>query len=120
MGKFVCNGAQLKCNQGKAPCVLVVVDPTRPKIQGKLMANIMDNSLANISPFGICTSPSNPAVAATGQAPCTPLIVAPWSPGAKAMIGGSPGLLDDCKCLCTLGGQITVNNPGNNCPAKGE
>ena len=43
MGKFVCAGAMLQCSMGAAPTMLNVIDPTRPKVQGKPMANIMDN-----------------------------------------------------------------------------
>ena len=84
--------------------------------------------MMNILPFGMCQSPSNPTVAAATAAamgtltpmPCVPAIVAPWVPGGKEMIANLPALLDNCKCMCMWGGQISVNMPGNVCLAEGK
>ena len=129
MGKFVCAGAMLKCTFGIAPSPLMVVDPMRPKVQMKPIANIMDNKpMVNIMPFGMCQSLSNPTVASATAAalgvltpmPCIPFVVAPWFPGGKEMISNMPALLDNCKCMCNWGGQICVTMPGNVCLAEGK
>ncbi len=129
MGKFVCTGALLKCSFGVAPSAFMVIDPMRPKVQMKPMANIMDNKpMVNIMPFGMCQSMANPQVAAATAAasgvltpmPCIPVIAAPWMPGGKEMISNFPALLDNCKCMCNWGGNIAVNMPGNFCLAEGK
>ena len=128
MGKFVTNTALLTCNQGMAPSQLSVVGP-RPKCGGQAMANTMDFApMLNIKPFGMCRSLANPQVAsATAPAagvltpmPCIPNIVAPWSPGGKEKVAMFPALLDNSKCNCLWGGQISVSFVGNVAPAKGE
>ena len=64
MPKYVCMGATLKCTFGMTPSTLMVTVPLRPMIQNKPKATIMDFvPLANILPFGMCQSPSNPTVA---------------------------------------------------------
>ncbi len=129
MGKFVCTGAMLQCSFGLAPSTLSIIDPMRPKVQNKPMGNIMDNKpMVNIAPFGMCQSMANPQVASATAAacgvltpmPCVPVIVAPWAPGGKAMISNMPALLDNCKCMCSWGGNISVTMPGNVCPAEGK
>jgi len=121
MGKYVCMGATLQCNFGMAPGQLLVTDPTRPLLQNKPAANIMDNKpMANIASFGMCQSMSNPQVASATAAamgtltpmPCTPVITAPWNPGGKAKVANMPALLDNGRLMCAYGGQITIQNPG--------
>jgi hypothetical protein len=75
----------------------------------------------NIPPFGMCASPSNPAVAAATAAasgvltpqPCTPLPAGAWAPGSTTTsVNGVPCLLTTSKCACSLGGVISVAVPG--------
>jgi hypothetical protein len=85
-------------------------------------ANIMDNKpLAEIMPFGVCSSIANPAVAAATAAalgaltpmPCVPVIPAPWVPGAPTvLIANMPALDNNSKLMCAWGGVIQVANPG--------
>lgn len=120
----------LQCSFGMAPSPLTVIDPTRPKIGGQPMANIMDNKpMVNIKPFGMCQSMANPTVASATAAamgvltpmPCMPVIAAPWAPGAPvAKLGKMPFLYDNHKCMCNWGGVISINNPGNVCKAEGK
>ena len=129
MGQFVCAGAMLKCSFGITPSPFMVVDPMRPLVQNKPIGNIMDiKPMVNIMPFGMCQTMSNPTVAAATAAawgvltpmPCVPVTAAPWMPGGKEMISNFPALLDNCKCMCAWGGQITVTMPGNFCMASGK
>jgi hypothetical protein len=72
--------------------------------------------MANIPTFGMCGTPSNPAVAAAmgAPAPCVPVVVSPWTPGAtKVMINNQPALHQGCQAMCTWGGVITISSPGN-------
>lgn len=129
MGKFVTQGAILQCSFGMAPSSLVVMDPMRPKCQNLPMANIGDSKqMMNILPFGMCQSMANPQVAAATAAamgvltpmPCIPVIPAPWVPGGKEMISNMPALLDNCKCMCAYGGNISITFPGNAALAQGK
>jgi hypothetical protein len=87
-------------------------------------ANIMDHKPGlNILPFGMCTCPANPAVAAATAAalgtptpaPCVPMTMAPWVPGAVSppvILGNQPALDNISKVICTWGGVIEVVSPG--------
>ncbi len=121
MGQFVCQGAMLQCSFGIAPSTFSVIDPSRPKCMNMAIGNIMDNKpMVNIPSFGMCQSMANPSVAsATASAmgvltpmPCTPVITAPWAPGAQVKMSNFPALLDNAKCMCNWGGQISVTMPG--------
>ena len=119
MGQFVCAGAMLQCTFGMAPGSFMVVDPTRPLVQNMPMANIMDNiPMTNIMPFGMCQSMANPTVASATAAamgvltpmPCTPVIPAPWVPGAPTvLVCGKPLLNNSSKLMCAYGGVIQIN-----------
>lgn len=129
MGQFVCAGAMMQCTFGMAPSSLMVIDPTRPLIQNKPMANIMDNKpMVNIMPFGMCQSMANPTVASATAAamgvltpmPCIPVTIAPWAPPGQVKIANMPALINNAKCMCSWGGQISITMPGNVCPAQGK
>jgi hypothetical protein len=113
--------ATLQCSFGLAPSVLSVLPISRVTIEGRPAANIGDAlPAANIPPFGMCTTLSNPSVAAATSAalgvltpmPCIPVTTA-WVPGAaQTLIGGKPGLSSTSKCTCSWGGIIQIVNPG--------
>ncbi len=127
MAMQVCMGAVLQCSFGTAPSVLVVT----PENMVSTMtpdANIMDHKpMKNIMPFLMCTTQSNPAVAAATSAattaaagvytptpaPCIPATAAPWTPGAATvLIANQPALNDTSTLTCSYGGTITVKQPG--------
>lgn len=112
----VAGTAMCQCTMGKVPVPLNATSSPTVLIEGKPAATIMDkNPMANISPFGMCSSPANPAVAAAGGTPmpCTPVIAAPWMPGQpKVLIKGKPALTNSCKCICNFGGVVSITNPG--------
>jgi hypothetical protein len=117
----VCMGATLQCSFGAAPSSLVVL-PTNRTLTGTPAATIMDHvPLVNILPFGMCSSPANPTVAAATAAalgvltpmPCVPATAAPWVVGAPTvLIGNMPALNNTSKLICNWGGVIQVVNPG--------
>jgi hypothetical protein len=122
MGVLVVAGANLMCSFGVAPSALNVLPVNKILGGGPPAANIMDNKpMVNIPPFGMCTSPSNPMVAAATAAamgvltpmPCVPAIAAPWVPGSPTvMVGTAPALNNSSKCMCNWGGVIQILVPG--------
>lgn len=121
MGIQVCMGATLQCSFGAAPSSLVVL-PANRVLTTTPAATIMDNApLVNIMPFGMCSSPANPTVAAATAAalgvltpmPCVPVTPAPWVVGAPTvLIGNMPALNNSSKLMCTWGGVIQIVVPG--------
>ena len=109
MAVQVVMGAMLQCSFGAAPSSMVVLPANRTMAGGVPAATIMDNApLVNIMPFGMCSSPANPTVAAATAAalgvltpmPCVPATAAPWAPGAPtATIGGMAALDNNCKLM---------------------
>ncbi|MCC8988277.1 MAG: DUF4280 domain-containing protein [Candidatus Contendobacter sp.] len=122
MGMHVCNGATLVCSFGVAPSMLAVLPKNQMLTSNMPAANIMDNvPTVNIMPFGMCTTPSNPAVASATAAamgvltpmPCVPVTPAPWAPGSPTvLLSNVPALNDMSKLMCTWGGVISVTVPG--------
>jgi hypothetical protein len=121
VGMMVCNGAVLQCSFGAAPSSLMVL-PANRVLTGTPAATIMDHvPMMNIMPFAVCNSMSNPMVAAATAAalgvltpmPCIPVTAAPWVVGAPTvMIGSFPALNDSSKLMCSWGGVIQINMPG--------
>lgn len=123
----VCLGATLQCSFGMSPSVLVVT-PENKVLSQVPYANIMDHApMKNIMPFGMCTTQSNPAVAAATSAattaalgvftptpaPCIPATASPWAPGAPTvLIGNMPALNNTSTLMCSYGGVITIKNAG--------
>ena len=111
----------LACSFGAAPSALTVLPANRVEAGGAPAANIMDHApLVNVMPFGMCSSPTNPVVAAATTAalgvltpmPCVPATAAPWAPGVPAvLIGGMPAVDTTCKLMCNWGGVIQVTAP---------
>ncbi len=124
MPPIVTMGAMMSCTFGVAPSSLVVTPEN--KVVGGAMpaATIMDNITGkNVPPFGMCSSASNPTVAAATAAalgvltpmPCVPMLPAPWKPGSPTVsYGGKPALTSSCQLQCAYGGVITFSNPGQN------
>lgn len=115
-------GAMMQCTFGAAPSTLVVLPVNKVMAEGPPAANIMDHKpMVNIMPFGMCSSPANPMVAAATAAalgvlvpmPCIPATAAPWAPGAATvMIANMPALDNVSTCICNWGGVISIVMPG--------
>lgn len=122
MGFAVCNGAMCACSFGMTPSALVVTPEKRVMLGGMPMATIMDfTPMKNIMPFGMCSSPANPQVAAATAAalgvltpmPCLPVIPAPWMPGSPTvLVGNMMALNHTSKLMCAYGGVIQITMPG--------
>ncbi len=110
------------CTMGTAPAPIKVTSQAKVLAGGKPCGSIQDSqSLANVGPFGMCTSLANPQVAAATTAalgvltpqPCIPAPAGTWIPTKpKVLIGGKPCLTNDCKLVCAYAGQISITNPG--------
>ena len=118
----VCMGAMMQCTFGMAPSSLVVLPTNRVMTNNVPDANIMDHiPMVNIMPFGMCSSPSNPTVAAATAAalgvltpmPCVPATPAPWIAGAPTvLLGNFPSLDNVSQLMCIWGGVITFSDAG--------
>ncbi|MDR0222446.1 MAG: DUF4280 domain-containing protein [Oscillospiraceae bacterium] len=121
MGMLVCGGAVIQCGFGQAPSVLSVL-PANNVLNLLPAANITDNKpFVNITPFVMCSSLANPAVAAATAAafgaltpaPCIPNTASPWVPGsASCLIGNQPALNDSSALNCAWGGVIEIKSAG--------
>lgn len=122
MGNLCVMSGQCQCSFGAAPSALMVLPDKMVLGENKPAATIMDNKpMVNIMPFGMCSSPANPQVAAATAAamgvltpmPCIPVIAAPWVPGSlTVLIKNQPALNNSSKCMCNWGGVISMTNPG--------
>jgi hypothetical protein len=111
----------MQCSFGAAPSSLVVLPVNRVLTQTP-DANIMDHiPIANVAPFGVCSSLANPTVAAATTAalgvltpmPCVPVLPAPWIAGAPTvLIANMPALDNQSKLMCAWGGVIQFVTPG--------
>ncbi len=122
MPLLVTAGAMCSCTFGAAPSALNITPESKAMGCSKPAGNILDNKPnVNIMPFGMCSNPANPQVAAATAAalgvltpqPCMPVTAAPWMPGCPTvLVGNKPALTDSCKLMCSWGGVISVTNPG--------
>lgn len=121
MGFLVTGGAVLQCSFGAAPSTLMVLPSNKVAVE-LFAATIMDHQpFVNVMPFGMCSTLSNPLVAAaTALAagvltpmPCVPITVTPWVVGKPTvLIGTFPALTDSSILMCMWGGVIKINMAG--------
>jgi hypothetical protein len=121
MRKLVASGATLRCSKGTQPSTLTVLPANGTDDDDAPVATVMDHRpMVNIAPFGLCTATANPQVAAATSAaqgvltpqPCVPVLAAPWSPGASAvLIDDQKALTDDSRCDCAWTGSIEITEP---------
>ena len=119
---YVTSSAMISCTFGTNPCPLMASPGRKALLSGKPLLNISDFApFTNVTSFGMCSSPSNPAVisataAALGvptPAPCIPALVGPWIPGKPdKMVEGMPALTNQCRNTCMWAGQISFTNDG--------
>ena len=121
MSRVVVTGASISCPFGTSTGSFIATNCNYIKIKGITPGNTNDGlPIINITPFGMCQTPTNPAVAAATAAalgvltpmPCIPNTKT-WAPtNPKVMVGGKPVLTQESVCLCRYGGVITVSDPG--------
>lgn len=112
--------ATLHCSFGLAPCALLVLPTSEVLIEGRPAATIACCEPLNVPTFGMCTTLSNPEVAAATAAalgtltpmPCVP-VLSPWIPTSTTLVGGQPALVAGSTCVCAYGGVVEVLIPGS-------
>ncbi len=104
--KYVCKGAECKCEHGSVPNFLEVNPQGKTFIQGKLMATHDDMTFKNPT-FGTCKN--NPSSDKT----CTPIIVTKWeNPASNVTESGKKALLKTSTTKCdSFQGKITITDP---------
>jgi Domain of unknown function (DUF4280) len=118
MPNLVCTGATIQCSFGTTPATFSASGTQAST--GSAAGVVTDVAPANVPPFGMCMSLSNPQVASATTAafgtltpqPCQP-VLSPWSPGSALVTIGEVSALDDSsQCNCTWGGVVTVSDAG--------
>ena len=109
--------AIIKCSFGTLPTPFIVTPERTVFAEFMLMGNITDIApFKNILPFGLCSSPLNPAVDAAGGTPmpCVPVPVTPWITMAlTVLVQGAPAIDKSSILMCSWAGVIKVIEPGN-------
>ncbi len=112
MANQVVSGAALKCSFGSTPAAFT---GSSQRVSARTAAGVVaDVGSGNVRPFGLCSSPTNPAVSAANgmPQPCVPAL-SPWTPGSgRVTIGGIAALDDASQCKCAWAGVVTVSSPG--------
>ena len=122
MAVFMTTTSNCMCSFGTVPANLTATSQQTVLMDGKPVATIVDcQPGANLTPFGLCTSLANPAVAAATAAalgvltpqPCTMAPAGTWRPTQTTVVaGGKPCLMNDSSLLCSIGmGNITPVQP---------
>ena len=115
----VVSEATCMCSFGLAPAVIQIPAATEVTIEGRPAATIMNSTMENIATFDMCSTLSNPEVAAATASmlgvmtpmPCVP-VLSPWIPVSTTLIGGQPALVAGSTCLCAYGGVVEITFPG--------
>lgn len=110
--KPVVQGAMCTCTNGMTPVTLGMPPNPPPStttvmIENKLVFCVMDFTIPQPG-FGTCKANPTPS----GPGPCVPAITG-WVPNTSTvLIGGKPAVNNSCKMMCSLGGSISITNPG--------
>lgn len=110
MPKIVVMGGLLQCNKGAAPTPIKCT--TMPLIMAdKPVATEMDFApIVNITPFGVCQTLTQSASGV--PTPCVPALTG-WKKGSEVVaIGNFAALTEDSEAQCSIGGKVTVQDPG--------
>lgn len=118
MANPVVQTAVCTCTFGMAPAPITVTSQQTVTMCKMPAATIMDGApITNLTSFGMCSNPNNPAViAATAAAmgtptpaPCTPATVT-WAAGCPTVtVCGRPLVSSTSKLMCAYGGMIQVS-----------
>lgn len=120
MKPLMVQGTFLKCSFGNVPTPMMVL-PDK-KVNSMLPVAVKSDHVPflNILPFGMCSNPANPLVAAATAAalgvltpmPCIPCTLQEWTNAcAKVKVRGTEALNVDAKLSCLFGGSIQAAVP---------
>lgn len=121
MATAVVAGATVQCTMGMAPGQLLVTSQAMVLAGGRPVATVTDAApMTNITPCGMCTSLTNPQVAAATAAalgvltpmPCIPAPAGIWMCMGTPMVGRKPALSTDATLNCAYGGCLRIVSPG--------
>lgn len=102
------------CEYGVSPMPLLSIPMGAPVMAGGMLALTLPQvtPYANVLPFALCESSSNPLVDLIGTAPCTPMTVLPWLPDSfTVLVNGEPWAFEDSLTMCAYAGEISVLIP---------
>lgn len=112
MAMLVSTGATAQCSYGDVPGLFTA---SSENVLATTPAGVItDVEEDNVTPFGMCSAPTNPEViAAQGSpVPCLPVLT-PWTPGAVGVTVNSVVALDaESQCVCAWAGVVTISDPG--------
>lgn len=110
----VCSGATLSCTCGVGTSELRASTRGLSYEQNRSAATVADcQPLVNIPPFAACTSTLSPQPPVGGGRACAPSFATLWtSRVASIRIDGLPVLDDTATILCTYGGMVRIQSPG--------
>lgn len=120
MKPVVIQGTLLKCSFGNMPTPIMVLPDKKVKSMLPVAVKSDHIPLLNILPFGMCSNPANPMVAAATAAalgvltpvPCIPCTVQEWTKASeKVKVKGKQALHMDSRLQCLYGGNIQVSVP---------
>ena len=118
---IVNSGSTCMCDKGLAPCVVAMGLPTVMTSTTPAL-NAVNATPAELPTFGMCTSQTNPTVAAATSAamgvltpmPCIPVFLPPWSGTSTTVnLASSPAVNAMSSLKCTWGGTVKVTVTAN-------
>lgn len=120
MKPLMVQGTLLKCSFGNVPTPMMVLPDKKVNSMRPVAVKSDHVPFLNILPFGMCSNPANPLVAAATAAalgvltpmPCIPCTLQEWTNAcAKVKVRGTEALNVDAKLSCLFGGSIQAAMP---------
>ncbi len=120
MKPVIVQGTLLKCEFGNMPTPIMVLPDKKVNAMLPVAVKTDHIPFLNILPFGMCSNPANPMVAAATAAalgvltpmPCIPCTAEDWTGAcSKVKAGGKEALNMDSKLSCLYGGSIQAAAP---------
>ena len=120
MKPVIVQGTLLKCGFGNVPTPIMVLPDKKVNAMLPVAVKTDHIPFLNILPFGMCSNPANPMVAAATAAalgvltpmPCIPCTAEDWTGScSKVKVRGQEALNMDSKLSCLFGGSIQAAAP---------
>ncbi len=120
MQPIIIQGTLLKCGFGNVPTPIMVLPDKKVNSMLPVAVKTDHIPLLNILPFGMCSNPANPMVAAATAAalgvltpmPCIPCTVQDWTGASvKVKIKGKEAITMESRLQCVYGGSIQPMAP---------